>query len=221
MGDLIILAQHRAAHAARCGSRLGTGADPVFWFDLSCPFTYLAAERVQRALPHAHWRPALGEVLSGGEPTRPLATLEPVRRVVERRAAALRLPLVWRDRAPRGTLAAMRAAAYAAEQGEAADFVLAASRLAWCGAFDLDDPVLLAEAAAAARLSPDACVQAAYSPARDRALQDATRALRDAGADRLPALTLGARMFCGERRLAEAAALARAPGVGSVVPFAG
>ena len=37
-----------------------------------------------------------------------------------------------------------------AEGGRGAGFVLAASRLAFCGGFDLEDPEILAEAAAAA-----------------------------------------------------------------------
>src|SRR4051794_31092132 len=36
----------------------------VFYFDLADPFTYLAAERVQRALPGAVWRPASAAALA-------------------------------------------------------------------------------------------------------------------------------------------------------------
>src|SRR5918994_378836 len=65
------------------------------------------------------------------------------------RASVLRLPLVW----PEGTSsarAAMRVASLACERGRGGAFVLAASRLAFCGGFELDDPEVLAEAAAPA-----------------------------------------------------------------------
>ena len=77
------------------------------------------------------------------------------------RAPQLRLPLVWPEHFPREVPAAMRAAAYAAEQGRGGEFVLAAGRLAFCGGFDLDDPEILAEAAAAAGIPLDDCLRAA------------------------------------------------------------
>ena len=72
---------------------------------------------------------------------------------------ALRLPLVWPDRLPRRARGRSRAAAYAAEIGAGARFALAASRLAFCGGFDLDDPETLAEAAAAAGIPLRACLR--------------------------------------------------------------
>ena len=68
-----------------------------------------------------------------------------------RRAVELRLPLVWPDGFPVAAPSALRAAAYAAEIGAGARFALAASRLAFCGGFDLEDPEILAEAAARCR----------------------------------------------------------------------
>ena len=68
----------------------------------------------------------------------------------EERAAALRLPLEWPERWPMPVPAAMRVAHYAAQQGRGAAFVLAATRLAFAGGFDLDDLEILTEAAAAA-----------------------------------------------------------------------
>ena len=65
----------------------------------------------------------------------------------------------------------MRAAAYAAEQGRGRDFVLAAGRLAFCGGFDLDDPEILAEAAAAAGIPLEDCFHAAGDPRRDGAAE--------------------------------------------------
>ncbi|MBA3328816.1 MAG: disulfide bond formation protein DsbA, partial [Solirubrobacterales bacterium] len=89
-------------------------------------------------------------------------------------------------------------------------FVLAASRLAFCGGYDVDAPEILAEAAAAAGLGLDECLQAAGDSRRDGPMQDAGRRLLASGADRLPVLQLGRLLFCGEDRLPEAAAAARA-----------
>ena len=55
--------------------------------------------------------------------------------------------------------AAMRVAHYAAQQGRGGAFVLAATRLAFAGGFDLDDLEILTEAAAAAGLRLDGCLQ--------------------------------------------------------------
>jgi 2-hydroxychromene-2-carboxylate isomerase len=127
----------------------------------------------------------------------------------EARAAQLRLPLSWPDHFPAPVPAAMRAAAYAAEQGRAAPFVLAATRLAFCGGFDLDDPVILAEAAAVAGIGLDECLQAAGDATRDATAELGARRLLAAGVERLPALRVGGELFSGEERLGEAAAAVR------------
>ncbi|MCW2959455.1 MAG: 2-hydroxychromene-2-carboxylate isomerase-like protein, partial [Solirubrobacterales bacterium] len=90
--------------------------------------------------------------------------------------------------------------------GRAAPFVLAATRLAFCGGFDVDDPTILAEAAAAAGLSLDACLAAAGDRGLDRALRVKGERLAAQGLEQLPALQVGKTVFCGEHRLAEAAA---------------
>jgi 2-hydroxychromene-2-carboxylate isomerase len=103
----------------------------------------------------------------------------------------------------------MRAASYAAQSGRGAAFVLAAGRLAFCGGFDLDDPEILAEAAAAAGVGLDGCLHAAGDRRRDGAIEAAARRLLAVGADRLPALRVGRSLFWGEGQVAEAAATAR------------
>ena len=55
----------------------------------------------------------------------------------------------------------MRVAVLAAERGRGAAYVLAATRLAFCGGFDLDDPEILAEAATASGLTYEECMLAA------------------------------------------------------------
>jgi len=96
----------------------------------------------------------------------------------------------------------MRVASHAAECGRAAAFALAAGRLAWCGGFELDDPEVLAEAAAAASLGLDGALRAGGDIARDGRMEAAALRLLGAGANKLPAVVADRRLFAGELRLA-------------------
>jgi 2-hydroxychromene-2-carboxylate isomerase len=201
-------AHRRARRGPRSVPRLRPAVS--FAFDLASPATYLAAERVDRVFPGVRWSPALGVASGTGAPAPGREGDRALRRAaVGARAAALRMPLVWPER-PASGLPAMRIAHFAAAEGGAGPFVLAASRLAFCGGFDLDDPEVLAEAAAAAGLPLDASLRASRDRARDGAMHDAGRLLAHHGADRLPAIRVGRLLFAGEERLAEAAAASRA-----------
>ncbi len=217
MGKVISLEEHRRARAVSPGGCApvspGTAAprlSTTLWFDLASPSTYFAAERADRMFPGLVWHP----VLAGPRlPTGPIAEGpdDVTLRAAIARAAELRMPLVWPERYPAAGRAAMRVAALAAELGQASAFVLAASRLAFCGGFDLDDPEILSEAAAAAALPLDECLRAAGDRSRDAAMEAAGRDLVAQGADRMPVFRVGYRLFCGEERLPEAAAATRDP----------
>jgi 2-hydroxychromene-2-carboxylate isomerase len=209
MGQVIQLAERRARRERGRARARGEMLRTEFLFDLACPFTYLAAERVERAFEAVVWTPvssaALTRRATAGDPV----AERRIRRAVEERAAQLRMPLVWPERFPADLPAAMRVASYAAECGRAAAFTLASGRLAYCGGFDLEDPEILAEAAAAAGLGRDPGRAAARDESRDGTLEAAGRRLLAAGADMLPALRVGSALFWGEQRVAEAAAAAR------------
>jgi 2-hydroxychromene-2-carboxylate isomerase len=207
MGELIDLAQRRDAAQRRTRRREPLRAE--LFFDLACPFTYLATERVERAFAHVTWTAASSETLQRRCLADDAETAERVRVAAERRAATLRLPLVWPDGFPKEVPAAMRAAAFAAEQERGGAFVLAAGRLAFCGGFDLEDPEILAEAAAAAGIRLDHCLRAAGDSRRDGAAEETGRRLLAASADRLPVLRVGRSLFWGEQRVGEAAASVR------------
>jgi 2-hydroxychromene-2-carboxylate isomerase len=100
----------------------------------------------------------------------------------------------------------MRTAAYAAEIGRGAAFALAATRLAFCGGFDLDDPEVLAEAAAAAGVGLGEALGAARDTARDEQMAEEARGLLAAGAGQLPVVRVGRLLFPGEARLSAASA---------------
>ena len=206
MGELVSLAGARHARRRPAPRR---PARVEYFFDLSCPFAYLAAERVDRAFSRVIWQPASAAALDRGALSDPLA-VERVRRGAEQRATQRRMPLLWPDRFPGEVPGAMRAAAYAAEQGRGGAFALAAMRLAFCGGYDLDDPEILAEVAAAAGLGLGETLRAAGDAGRDGAIEANGRRLLAAGAARLPVLRVGSSLLCGEARIAEAAVAARA-----------
>jgi 2-hydroxychromene-2-carboxylate isomerase len=208
MGEVIRLAERRQARRGKPRQR-SASLRGEFLFDLASPFTYLAAERVERAFDDVTWTPASSTALRRTSLAADEVALAAVRAAAEERAAELRLPLVWPDSWPNDVPAAMRVASHAAETGRGAAFVLAAGRLAFCGGFDLDDPEILAEAAAAAGLGLDACLHAAGDRGRDGAIESAGRRLLAAGADRLPALRIGRALYWGESQVAGAAAAAR------------
>ena len=208
MGEVIRLAERRQARRARPRQRPAS-LRAEFLFDLACPFTYLAAERIERAFDDVTWTPASATALRRSSLADDDLGMAAVRAAAEERAAAVRLPLVWPENWPADVPAAMRVAAHAATSGRGAAFVLAAGRLAFCGGFDLDDPEILAEAAAAAGLGLDDCLRAAGDRAHDGVIEAAGRRLLAAGADRLPALRIGRALYWGETQVADAAAAAR------------
>jgi 2-hydroxychromene-2-carboxylate isomerase len=204
VGTVTSLEDHRLARAKGIMRVDQLLPRATLYFDLRSPYTYLVAERADRLFDGLEWRPASADVLHGGE------LEDDAPRAAADRARLLGLPLVWPEDRPYRVLRAMRVASLAAERGCGGAFVLAASRLAFCGGFDLDDPEILAEAAAAAGIALDDAFHAAGDVARDGPIEAAARMLLAAGAERLPVLKVGRTLFSGEDRLMEAAAAARA-----------
>ncbi len=222
MGHVIYLEERRAGRSHPVPS-----APPAFFFDVTSPLSYLMAERVERRLGHVEWVAADGARLcrmlaeDGSGPQSP-SEPRPLRARAEACARALRLPLVWPDRFPGGSPCAQRACAFACEIGAGAAFALAASRLAFCGGFDLEDPETLAEAAAAAGVPLEECLAAAGESWRDEELEATARHLQARGVTELPALRIGDRWIQGEAGLLVAGTvLRRAAGSGrTLAPMA-
>jgi 2-hydroxychromene-2-carboxylate isomerase len=215
MGDLIRLSERMEARRCRGENVPRRRASPrprmvaEFFFDLGCPFTYLAAERLERVFDEVIWTPATAAALRRTTFGVDAAGVSDLRGAAEAEAARLRLPLIWPERWPSDVSAAMRLAAHAAEAGRGGAFVLAATRLAFCGGFELDDPEVLAEAAAAAGLGLEDSLRAARDQGRDGAMEAAGRRLLAVGADRLPAIRVGRCLHWGEARVGDAVTGAR------------
>lgn len=210
MGDVIYLSEHR--HRASQRRQAAAADDAMFFFDVSDPLSYLMAERIERRLGPVEWVPVDGarlrqldggrsEADADGGPDGTGGRDSGYRARAEACARALRLPLVWPDRFPEAAPCAQRACAFACEIGAGAAFALAASRLAFCGGFDLEDPETLAEAAAAAGLPLEECLAAAGETWRDEELEATALELCAHGVTELPAIRLGDRWLTGGRGL--------------------
>ena len=209
MGHVIYLDERRAGRSKKLPD-----TRPAFFFDVTSPLSYLMAERVERKLGDVDWVAADGMRLrdmwsrTGADAPSLVATeSRPLRSRAEARARALRLPLVWPDRFPGASPCAQRACAFACELGAGGAFALAASRLAFCGGFDLEDPETLAEAAAAAGVPLEECLAAAGETWRDEELEATARHLHAHGVTELPAIRIRGRWIQGESGLLVAGAL--------------
>jgi len=215
MGQVIYLNERRTER-----SRSHVVTQPLFFFDVSCPLSYLTAERIERKLGEVEWVPVDGASLRAATTaSRQVsddardsdAELHGLRTRADSCARALRLPLVWPDRFPGAARCAQRASAFACEIGAGAAFALAASRLAFCGGFDLEDPETLAEAAAAAGVPLEECLSAAGESWRDEELESNAELLRAHGISELPAIRIVDQWFEGEAGLLAAGGLIAGP----------
>ncbi|MHB8532718.1 MAG: DsbA family protein [Solirubrobacteraceae bacterium] len=190
-----------------------------FYFDLSSPLAYLAAEQVLHVLPRpAEWHPVLASDLPGGdrlEGFRCATELDVFREETARRAVQLGLqPLRWPEPFPFDSTLAMRVATYAKSIGRAVPFAQAAFRQAFAGGRSLAEQDNVLIAAAACEMHPSAVLRAAGLRSVAGQLHDSTAAALARGVRGVPALAVAGRVFHGERELA-AAARAMVAGTGA------
>jgi 2-hydroxychromene-2-carboxylate isomerase len=186
----------------------------TFYFDLGSPFVYLAAERLDRALPEpVRWQPvSLGALfkLTGRSSWGLGEGREDGMADVERRAAQYGLPAVkWPDQWPGHYLMAMRAATFAFREGAGREFTMSALRLAFREGGDLSLPENVLEAASRVGLHPVEVEHATQEPDIKQALREATDAAHELGVFGVPTIAAGDELFWGDDRLEEAAARLR------------
>ena len=171
---------------------------PRFFFDLASPEAYLAAERVNAALPQVpEWVPVR---MPAEETFRCEHERLAYREDVERRARALGLqPLRWPEPFPADTDRAMLAATYAKEIGRAVAFSLAAFRQAFAGGRNLADPDSILIAGAACEMHPAALLKAAELGSIRARLAAATAQARAAGVRSVPAVLVDGEVLHGEQ----------------------
>lgn len=176
---------------------------PVFYFDLGSPESYLAAEQAMGALPVVpEWVPIFEAGLPGHTPGDVTAR----RARVEAEASTLHVqPLRWPPVWPGDARLAMIAATYSKQIGRAVAFSLAAFRQAFAGGRVLDEDTILI-AAAACEMHPKAVLVALRRASVAAALDEATAEAAEAGVWELPAVRIGATVIQGEGTIERAAA---------------
>ena len=91
MGEVIRLEDRRPRH--RPETAMGDAVRAEFLFDLASPFTYLAAERVDRAFDEVTWTPACSRTLQCAAMPVDFGDVQEIVNLAEERAAALRRTL--------------------------------------------------------------------------------------------------------------------------------
>ena len=170
----------------------GSGSQPVFYYDLGSPASYLVAEQVNTALPIVpEWEPVLAPTLEA---------LEGVdRERVERAAEALALmPMRWPRNWPPDTGEAMLVATYAKRIGRGVAFSLAAFRQAFAAGRDLGDRDTLLIAAAACEMHPTAVLKGIALGSVIDGLEQARERASAAGVSTVPAIEIDGRVFEGD-----------------------
>jgi 2-hydroxychromene-2-carboxylate isomerase len=189
-------------------------AAPVFYFDYSSPYAYLAASRIDSLLPGATWRPIVFGVLLR-EIGRVPWSLRPGReagmREIEERAAARGLPPVrwpegWPDRSY--SVLPLRAALVAEAAGELRRYSAAAYAVMFAEGRPLDSLETVLGAAVAAGLDRDAVRAGVEAPEIRARLRVHTAEAIERGVTGVPTVAVRRALFWGDDLLETAAAAA-------------
>ena len=170
----------------------GSGSQPIFYYDLGSPASYLVGEQVNTALPIVpEWEPVLAPALEAVDRER-----------VERAAEALALmPMRWPRNWPPDTGEAMLVATYAKRIGRGVAFSLAAFRQTFAAGRDLGDRDTLLIAAAACEMHPTAVLKGIGLSSVIDGLEQARERASDAGVSTVPAIQIDGLLFEGDGML--------------------
>lgn len=188
---------------------------PRFYFGAMSPYSWFAAERIERLLPRASWHgvfagavfKANGRVSWGLTEERPAKLAD-----CEQRAASLGLgPIRWADPWPTNDLLIARAMAFCEGATDGRDqtllksFALGAMRLSFLEGVDLGDLDAVLEAGRRSGIEEDRL----RGGLQQQEVKDALRATNDeavaAGVFGVPTVVVGDELFWGDDRLQQAA----------------
>jgi 2-hydroxychromene-2-carboxylate isomerase len=189
-------------------------AEPTFFYDLSSPYAYLAAERIDEVLPvQPRWQPIVfGALLrargrvpwSLQDETRGPGQAEIESRARERGLPAVRWPPGWPDESY--SVTPLRAVLHAQEQGAGRELTLALYRAEFAEGRALDDVDAVLSAAEACGLDPDDVRRGIERQEIKDRLRAATDDAIARGLHGVPTVAIGDQHFWGDDRLEEAAA---------------
>jgi 2-hydroxychromene-2-carboxylate isomerase len=198
---------------------------PSFYFGVMSPYSWFAAERIERVLPQARWRGVLAGVVFKAHQRTSWGLTERRDEGIadcELRAAEHGLgPIVWPDPWPTSDLLAGRAMAFCerldryaspagARSGAGADgllkaFALNAMRMAFLEGVDMQELDAVIEAGRRSTLDAHQLREALG----DQQVKDELRAITaeavDAGVFGVPTVQVDGRLFWGDDRLQQAA----------------
>lgn len=186
----------------------------TFYYDFSSPYSYFTAHRITAGFPVAvRWQPILFGALIDAIGKRPWSLRDERdagMRECEQRAAALGLPLVWPQDWPLGTysVAIVRAALAADEQGLIREFSLAAFRQGLGLGRDLRDLEVVVEAAREAGVDVRALVATAERDETKLLVRTVTDAAVADGVTGIPTIDVAGQRFWGDDRFDHAVAAA-------------
>jgi 2-hydroxychromene-2-carboxylate isomerase len=181
-----------------------------FWFDLSCPYAYLASRQVEAVAARTGAALALRPMLLGGVfaaravPQRLFASYNAARLAhqaddLRRLAAMARVPLAMHPGHPVRTVDALRAMLAAGEPF--GPLMHRLYRAYWVEHLDLADGAVLARLLAAAGHDAPAVLARAASPGVKAELRDRTDAAIARGIFGAPTFVVGDALFFGQDRL--------------------
>ena len=188
---------------------------PVFYYDVSSPYAYLTAQRIDDVLAGAAiWRPiAFGALIQqiGKVPwslrarSRAEGIAEVEHRAQQRGLPAVRWPPGWPDKSysVKPLRAILWAQAQAQDRGR--EMTLALYGIAFVEGRSLDGVEALEEATATIGLSPSEMQAGIEDRGIKDALRDATSTAIARGVTGVPTIEVGDRLFWGDDRLQQAA----------------
>lgn len=186
---------------------------PVFYYDFSSPYAYLAASRVDGVLPVApEWCPIAFGVIVQRLHKVPWSFAEDRSAdldEISRRAADRGLPpIVYPDGWPKQTysLIPLRAATLAADQSELRALSAELYRAVFVDGRALADRDVVLNAVERAGMDREAVAAGIESPETKESLRVRTEGALARGVSGIPTVAVGERLFWGDDRLEEAAA---------------
>lgn len=187
--------------------------EPIFYFDFSSPFAYLAATRIDGVLPRKpRWAPISMAFVTSAHERVPWSmreeSKEPGKRECEKRAAEYGLPpLRWPSGWPLDSysLAALRAAYVASTAGCLREFCRAAFERNFLDGSGLGTEADLRAVIETVGLDPDHVLAEVRRPAIKERLKLETEVAIRAGVFGVPTVLIGEELFWGDDRLPEAA----------------
>jgi 2-hydroxychromene-2-carboxylate isomerase len=186
----------------------------MLYYDLASPYAYLAFERAESVLGVA---PELEPVLVGaifqwrGRGSWALTHARGANVAeIERRLLRYGLPPVTWPRAwPANSLAPMRAATWAKQQGKARDFSHCVFEHQFAHGADITDPEVLGRCASAVGLDRDALIAATGDQAVKDELKRVTERAWADGVRGVPSMRIGSEVYFGDDQLERAAEVLR------------